>query len=354
MLALRKYTCILLAALFFIVPANALEEEMGAAGKDFIKWIDFDVSYQALVDAMNLDIETYKEEVHLNWIELLSYLGAKYGGDFSSYREKDLNALAQELKGGATMNELTKDMNYYSYYREAYGAVLSGFLGEYQIQAKDEGAPAEPVLETTYGLKSFSPIAAGFYYQDYDDFGCGRTYGYSRRHLGHDMFGAVGTPIVAVESGVVEVMGWNQYGGWRIGIRSLDGRRYHYYAHLRKDRPYHEGLEEGQLVKAGDVIGYMGRTGYSANENVNNIRQTHLHYGLQLIFDESQKECNSEIWIDLYAITRLLERNRSETYRVAETKEFFRVDDFDEEILHQGLNPLEGKHSGNCQEEELP
>ena len=89
---------------------------------------------------------------------------------------------------------------------------------------------------------------------------------------------------------MVEAMGWNQYGGWRIGVRSFDGKRYHYYAHLRKDRPYAEGLEPGQTVMAGDVIGYVGRTGYSATENTNNIDTSHLHYGLQLIFDESQKE----------------------------------------------------------------
>lgn len=48
-------------------------------------------------------------------------------------------------------------------------------------------------------------------------------------------------------------MGWNQYGGWRIGIRSFDGRRYYYYAHLRQDYPFAEGLEEGSAVTAGDT-----------------------------------------------------------------------------------------------------
>ena len=37
----------------------------------------------------------------------------------------------------------------------------------------------------------------------------------------------------------------------------------------------------------------------------------HLHFGLQLIFDESQKECLSEIWIDVYDIVRLLNEHRS-------------------------------------------
>ena len=64
-------------------------------------------------------------------------------------------------------------------------------------------------------------------------------------------------------------------------------------------------------MQAGDLIGFMGRTGYSDKENVNNIETVHLHFGLQLVFDESQKECNSEIWIDVYDIVRLLSAHRS-------------------------------------------
>ena len=54
----------------------------------------------------------------------------------------------------------------------------------------------------------------------------------------------------------------------------------------------------------------MGRTGYSDKENVNNIETVHLHFGMELIFDESQKECLSEIWIDVYDIVRLLHSHR--------------------------------------------
>ena len=125
------------------------------------------------------------------------------------------------------------------------------------------------------------------------------------------MMGSIGTPIVAIEDGYVECMGWNQYGGWRIGIRSFDKKRYYYYAHLRKDHPYQSTLKEGDTVKAGEVIGYLGMTGYSAKENVNNINVPHLHLGIQLIFDESQKESNNEIWIDCYNIVKLLYENRS-------------------------------------------
>ena len=71
---------------------------------------------------------------------------------------------------------------------------------------------------------------------------------------------------------------------------------------MRKNFPYNKDLKVGSVVQAGDVIGYLGRTGYSIKENVNNINVAHLHIGLQLIFDESQKECYSEIWIDVYPI----------------------------------------------------
>ena len=36
---------------------------------------------------------------------------------------------------------------------------------------------------------------------------------------------------------------------------------------------------------------------------------------MELIFDESQKECNSEIWIDVYPIVRLLSEHRSSLHQ---------------------------------------
>ena len=83
--------------------------------------------------------------------------------------------------------------------------------------------------------------------------------------------------------------------------------------------------QEGNIVQAGDVIGYIGRTGYSAKENTNNIDEYHLHFGLQLIFDESQREGNNEIWVSCYELTRFLSQNRSEVKRDDETKEWTRV-----------------------------
>ncbi len=298
-------------------------EVIAGGDSDYIKWVDFDVSYEALCKAYDLDVATYDSEVHLNWIELLAYVGAKCGGHFDKSSLSLLDKLASELSAGeTTLAELTENMDYYDYYYEAYEAVLGGMVGEYEIEQENDSG--EKVWKKVYGLKAFSPIAKGFPYNDYDDFGSSRSYGYKRQHLGHDMMGQIGTPVVAIESGYVEALGWNQYGGWRIGIRSFDKKRYYYYAHLRQNFPYALNLEEGSIVTAGDVIGYMGHTGYSTVENTNNIDTVHLHWGLQLIFDESQKEGNHEIWIDCYALTRFLYKNRSLTEKNTETKEWFR------------------------------
>ena len=99
----------------------------------------------------------------------------------------------------------------------------------------------------------------------------------------------------------------------------------HTYDHgMQQGIGYAEGLKEGDRVESGDVIGYMGHTGYSTKENVNNIDSVHLHFGIQLIFDESQKDGNGEIWIDCYNLTRFLSRHRSEVVRDDATKEWRR------------------------------
>ena len=301
--------------------------ESGKAGeagdsqkKKYIHWVEFNVPSDVMEKAFRLDMGTVQEEVHFNWVELLAYLGAKYGGDFERFRQTDLDAVVEKLKSGSAMEEIAKDMKYYAYYREAYGAVLDGMVGYFEQESGND-----KIWLRKYGLKVFSPIAKNFPYSDFDDFGASRSYGFKRKHLGHDMMGQVGTPVIAVESGYVEALGWNQYGGWRIGIRSFDKKRYYYYAHLRQNYPYQANLKEGSIVTAGDVIGYLGRTGYSTTENTNNITTPHLYFGIQLIFDESQKEGNNEIWINCYEIVKFLRMNQSETVKVEGTKEWTRV-----------------------------
>ena len=266
-----------------------------------IRWVDFDVPYESLRYAMEVDIRSFEQEQHVSWIDILSLAACRTGGKCSlSSVQKAAKQLLSENDPRQLLGENDK---YFTYYHEAYSAALGGLLGSFAIEKDGQRIPS-------YGLKAFSPVASGYGYSHCDDFGASRSFGFQRKHLGNDLMGSQGTPIVAVEGGVVEAMGWNRYGGWRVGIRSFDSKRYYYYAHLQKDNPFAPGLEIGQTVQAGDLIGFMGRTGYSDKENVNNIETVHLHFGIQLVFDESQKECNSEIWIDVYDIVRLLNSHR--------------------------------------------
>lgn len=287
----RLLFCLLLIGAVF-TPAQATT----------IRWVDFKVPYESLKCAMDVDISTKEKEKHISWIEILAVAGCRTGGNCGL---QSVKKAVNDLAGDKSTEELLGSLyKHYPYYYEAYQAALGGLLGSYQIEINGQ-------KKSTYGLKAYSPIAAGYGYSHCSDFGNKRSFGFNRKHLGNDLMGGLGTPIVAVEGGIVEAMGWNRYGGWRIGIRSFDNKRYYYYAHLQKDRPFAPGLEVGDIVNAGDLIGFMGRTGYSDKENVNNIQTVHLHFGMQLVFDESQKECYSEIWIDVYPIVKLLAEHRS-------------------------------------------
>ena len=327
---------------------NDEEKKSDSNNKNFIKWVDFNVTAEAMQLTSKLDIQSHNEnkQIKYNWIELLAYLACQNGGNFKNFKKSDLENLIAKLDNGKTIEDLTKNMKFYDYYLESYTAVLGGFIGNYSIENTNNQNNIENInnistekssntgtnintsvneetknnenydktFTNKYGLKAFLPIAKNYSFSHYDDFGNSRSYGFKRVHLGNDLMGSIGTPVIAVESGIVEHLGWNQYGGWRVGIRSFDTKRYYYYAHLRKNHPYSEGLEEGISVKAGDVIGYLGMTGYSIKENVNNINIPHLHFGMQLIFDESQVDSPNEIWIDVYQIIEFLKSNTSDVY----------------------------------------
>lgn len=307
-----------------------------------IKWVDFDVTYEALETTMRLDIATYDQPVHISWIDALAFLGAKYEGDFSHYKEADLEPLISHLKSGRKLEDFTKEYKYFPYYKKAYGAVLGGMLGYYKTEVADESGKTRWVEK--YGLKGFFPLAEGYAYTHSDDFGENRSYGYSRKHLGHDLFADTATPVIAAEGGIIEALGWNQYGGWRIGIRSFDKERYYYYAHLQKDHPYAENLYVGQSVTAGQVLGYVGQTGYSLKENTNNIDNPHLHFGMQLVLEEKAKDGPNQVWIDLYALTRLLSHHTSAVVRDGE--DYARKYSFSEENYYLASTKEEAEPRG--------
>ena len=342
---INRLVLVLLFILLFIIACKTIYvlpsmqtnaiTEITSSESNYIKWVDNNLTLSVMEKVAKLDIDSHvnNESIKYNWIELISYLACKYGNNFKSFKQKDLDDLVSKLKSGKSIETLTSNMKNYNYYFISYNAILKEFIGEYEIEKNNE--LNEKIFEKKYGIKAFLPIAKGYNYTHYDDFGNSRSYGYKRIHLGNDLMGSIGTPIIAVESGTIEALSWNQYGGWRIGIRSFDKTRYYYYAHLRKNHPYAKDLYEGKVVKAGDVIGYLGMTGYSSDENVNNVNVPHLHFGMQLIFNEVQKDGVNQIWIDVYEIINFLRKNTSEVYYAhTDTKDYERKYDFMEKNIY--------------------
>lgn len=129
-----------------------------------------------------------------------------------------------------------------------------------------------------------------------------RNYGGKRGHEGTDIMAEKNTPgyypVVSMTDGVVTEKGWLEKGGWRIGITAPTGA-YFYYAHLDS---YAE-LEKGDPVKAGDLLGYMGDSGYG-EEGTTGEFPVHLHLGIYL------KEGTEEISVNPYPVLRYAENAR--------------------------------------------
>ena len=116
------------------------------------------------------------------------------------------------------------------------------------------------------------PAEANYGYEP--GFGDGRSFGGARTHEGIDIIAPKGTKVRSVCNGTVTEKGWLTLGGWRIGVKDAFGV-YHYYAHLSA----YADVEIGDIVKAGQTLGYVGSTGYGP-EGTEDQMVPHLHFGL--------------------------------------------------------------------------
>nr|WP_312857339.1 M23 family metallopeptidase [Neobacillus endophyticus] len=105
--------------------------------------------------------------------------------------------------------------------------------------------------------------------------GDARGWGGRRMHEGTDIFAGYGVPVRATCYGIIEMKGWNKFGGWRIGIRDINNT-YHYFAHLSGFAP---NLHVGQIVEPGMIIGGVGSSGYGPPGTSGKF-PPHLHYGM--------------------------------------------------------------------------
>ena len=103
--------------------------------------------------------------------------------------------------------------------------------------------------------------------------------GGNRVHEALDIMAAAGTPVVAATDGTIEKLFRSDAGGLTIYQFDDAEERAYYYAHLQRYAP---GLEEGDKVDRGDVIGYVGSTGNAAED------APHLHFAIFRLTSERQ------------------------------------------------------------------
>jgi murein DD-endopeptidase MepM/ murein hydrolase activator NlpD len=106
--------------------------------------------------------------------------------------------------------------------------------------------------------------------RDLDDSWHAPRDGGSRMHKGIDIFAPKGTPIVAVEDGIISYIGDQPKGGHCLWLTTENGTSF-YYAHLDRWAP---GMYEGMEVQTGDLLGFVGNTGNAIHT------PSHLHFGI--------------------------------------------------------------------------
>ena len=211
---------------------------------------------------------------------------------FQEWKTEDYLQLARDfLYCGGEIREEDVGLPTYSWYRlllpekkaASYVKAWQMILGDVQCF---------PVADDPRGK-------AGVAYED--SWGKSRTYGGNRIHEGTDIMASNHErgyfSVVSVSDGVVEKKGWLKLGGYRLGIRSPGGA-YFYYAHLAN---YADDLEEGTVVKAGQVIGQMGDSGYGGEGTIGKF-DVHLHFGIYI------KTGKKEVSVNPYPVLRAVER----------------------------------------------
>ena len=197
----------------------------------------------------------------------------------------------------------------YDYIEENYVKNFKQIKSKYKRKSIK---PVEEMLDVIIREIVYFPIPTGFATEQGNDYtygntwGAAREYGGARTHKGTDIVDANNTrgrlPIVSMTDGQIKHIGWNELGGYRVGIETESGN-YYYYAHLSEFAP---NIAAGTEIKAGQLIGFMGDTGYSKKEGTTGNFIVHLHVGIiyNALFE------NSEFWVNPYIFLRYAEQNR--------------------------------------------
>lgn len=211
----------------------------------------------------------------------------KDSGDLWDYEELVEDYL---YNGGSITVENKKRPTFSWFHLLLPDDVSAGYRELFQTVLSD--VECFPVKQDTVGGETFTFE---------NSWGGARSYGGARRHEGTDIMPSNKErgyfAVVSASDGIIEKKGWLQLGGYRLGVRAEHGA-YFYYAHLDH---YAEGIEEGTKVRAGQLIGYMGDSGYGDEGTVGKFA-VHLHFGMYLSVQ------GEEISVNPYEILRYLEK----------------------------------------------
>jgi murein DD-endopeptidase MepM/ murein hydrolase activator NlpD len=249
-------------ALVIDVPYEIVKEIESAFGSTY--------PYYMAIAAIDLacDWESYKEE---NYIQTLKTYNQRMLNDLYSYDDS--------FKA------------YVDIYQQAYGDIKNFVVPTitywHPVMVMNEDGSKSTIWIPTLVMPS---------YQVYDDFGAERNYKELTRHKGNDTIADVMTPLVSMTDGVLERVGWNEHGGWRIGVRAPSGA-YFYYAHMEKYGPdIKDGfLKQGDRISAGQLLGYVGDTGYGpVGTQGKFVNHLHLQIGVKL------EDYDGDFWVNPY------------------------------------------------------
>ncbi|MDD3403625.1 MAG: M23 family metallopeptidase [Hespellia sp.] len=122
-----------------------------------------------------------------------------------------------------------------------------------------------------------------------------RNYREGGAHEGTDIMADINRrgyyPVISMTDGIITNLGWLEMGGYRVGITAPKGA-YFYYAHLSS----YANLKEGMEIKAGDLLGFMGDSGYGKEEGTVGKFPVHLHVGVYL-YPEGRETSYNPYWI---------------------------------------------------------
>ncbi|MFD1737748.1 M23 family metallopeptidase [Bacillus salitolerans] len=234
-----------------------------------------------------------QEDTSPSTISIFGGVGQDGNGDGTANRLDDedvLYTMAQYIQSYGTDHDNIKIALWDYYQRDKTIDLILGHMKIYKhFGTLDLDKHAFPV-----------PLRSNHSYKN--TWGDRRGWGGLRIHEGTDIFAGYGVPVRATTYGIVEIKGWNRFGGWRIGIRDLNNT-YHYYAHLNG---FAKGIEVGQIVEPGMIIGSVGSSGYGPPGTAGKF-PPHLHYGMYK--DNGYSEWSFDPYPHLRAWARE-ERNR--------------------------------------------